>query len=254
MFGAEFGTKTSSRSLFSLPPCVSQHPVPRPFSHQHTARMGVALRGRVKTCGRGESGPCRPPPTPVWCSGLAFHSSPISILPVYTFANYSPCLAEPLILNHRGKCLRADTLRIEEFLTSCRVDTCLYDDMTECSWSDGGEGHLLEEEGGGPSMPQPRTEKPFKALQKQRSKKKRNAKRSEAQKALGTTVKLHVLAKYPAQSTIDAILTGFNTPGTSEITVPGWVGQPLKDLPSRAYTLTELIKGFGFRLFPWEGR
>ena len=216
--------------------------------------MGVALRGRVKTCGRGESGPCRPPPTPVWCSGLAFHSSPISILPVYTFANYSPCLAEPLILNHRGKCLRADTLRIEEFLTSCRVDTCLYDDMTECSWSDGGEGHLLEEEGGGPSMPQPRTEKPFKALQKQRSKKKRNAKRSEAQKALGTTVKLHVLAKYPAQSTIDAILTGFNTPGTSEITVPGWVGQPLKDLPSRAYTLTELIEGFGFRLFPWEGR
>ncbi|HEY1645653.1 MAG TPA: hypothetical protein VGF75_04745 [Candidatus Saccharimonadales bacterium] len=126
--------------------------------------------------------------------------------------------------------------------------------MTECSWSDDGEGRLLEEEGDGPSMPQPRTGKAFKAFQKQRSKKKRNADRSEAQKALDTTLKLHVINKYTAQSITDAILTGFDTPGTSEITVPGWVGQPLKDLPSREYTLTELTEGFGFRLFPWEGR
>ena len=211
--------------------------------------MGAMLRGCIKTCRCEDTGPYRPLPTPVCYSCLAFHSSPVSTCSIYTFANYSLYLTEPLIFNHWRKCLRADTLQIKQFLTFCQVDTCIYDDMTECSWSDGGKGHLLKVKGGSPSMPQPRTEKPFKALQKQKSKKKQNANRSKAQKALGIILKLYVLNKYPAQSTIDAILTGFNTPRTSEITVSGWVRQPLKDFPSRAYTLIELIKSFGFRLF-----
>ena len=191
------------------------------------------------------------------CTLFLFHfsfSSPVSKCYIYFFANYSLYLPEPLVLNHRGVSLRADTVLISQFLTSRLVDTCIYDDMTEYSYSDIGEGDLLEEQDDGPSEPQPRTKKASKDYQKRRSKQKRNANRSEVQKALGTSLKLHVYKKYLAQCIIDAILLDFDTPRTSEITLAGWVGQPLKDLPSRTYTLEELTKVFDFKIFPWEGR
>jgi hypothetical protein len=67
------------------------------------------------------------------CSCLNFYSPPISICPIYTFANYSSHLIEPLIVNHCRISLRANTLLIKEFLTSCLVNTYLYNNISECS-------------------------------------------------------------------------------------------------------------------------
>jgi hypothetical protein len=83
-----------------------------------------------------------------------------------------------------------------------------------------------------------------------KSKKKWNNDRSKAQNALQIGLKLHILNKYPTQSITDTILIGFNASETLEITLSGWMGQLLKDLPSRAYTLEELTEGFSFKVFP----
>ena len=103
----------------------------------------LAPRRPLTPCVLQGPAPHGTPCTLVRCSCLNFHSPHVSTRPVYTFANYSPYLTEPLILNHRGVSLRANTVLIEEFLTSHLVDTCLYDDLSKCSWLDSSEGLLL---------------------------------------------------------------------------------------------------------------
>jgi len=138
-----------------------------------------------------------------------------------------------------------------EFLWNFMADDLIYGELTDCCWSDVGGAPLPDEQD--LSLPEPRVLSNQKAKRRERTKLNRNQKRSRMQEELGTGLKISTLKKFPAHSSRVALQTGFDTMD-SQVTVPGWVGQSLRSLPSLVYTLEQLTQSFNLQLIPWKGR
>ncbi len=138
-----------------------------------------------------------------------------------------------------------------EFLWNFMADDLINGELTDHSWSDGGGVRLPVEQDLG--LPEPRVVSNRKAKRRERTKLNRNQKRSRIQEELATGLKISTLKKFPAHRTRVALQTGFDAMG-AQVTVPGWVGQPLRSLPSKVYGLGELTQCFNLQLIPWKGR
>lgn len=89
---------------------------------------------------------------------------------------------------------------------------------------------------------------------KARYKLRRNGERSRAQEVLGTDLKISILLKYPSSPATPRILIDFDASVNAQVTIPGWVGKPLNNLPSELYTLKQLTEDHKLHLIPWDGR
>jgi len=140
---------------------------------------------------------------------------------------------------------------VPDFFHAQLEELCIYGELTEHCWSDGGGVCLPDKQNKGPAKVKVLTKD--KARRKERTKAKRNRERSQLQEVLGTGLKTNNLMKYSAHPSTVAIHTGFDAVH-AHVTVPGWVGLSLSSLPSRVYTLQELTQSFKLQLICWSGR
>jgi hypothetical protein len=89
---------------------------------------------------------------------------------------------------------------------------------------------------------------------KARYKLRRNGERSRAQEVIGTGLKISALLKYPSSPAIARILVDFDASVNAQVTIPGWVGKLLNNLPSELYTLEQLTEDHKLHLISWDGR
>ena len=170
----------------------------------------------------------------------------------YTVANHPPLLADPTVLTlQHGTAYMVDSVSLSNYRDIFLMEDAMYGDLTDHSWSDLGEEHLPDEQDQGPAEPRVLTGN--QVMQKNRVKRRRNNRRSRAQELLGTDLKLKAQAKY-SLSTAATIVTNFDASTDAEVTLPGWVGQKPRSLPSRVYTFQELTQTYKLQLFPWDGR
>jgi hypothetical protein len=88
-----------------------------------------------------------------------------------------------------------------------------------------------------------------KQKEKDRLAKKRKLKRQAVMDASKTSIKA-VVKKRQAMATKDVLQVDFAMSTDSTVTKPGWIGKPNPHLPSRTFTLTELVYDYGLTHFP----
>jgi hypothetical protein len=145
----------------------------------------------------------------------------------------------------------AENVSMAEFLLKAMEENLFSGDLTEHFWSDGGDAQLPDQQGQG--LAEPSSISNRKAKKRERTKLKRNQERSRMQQEIGTGQKMSTLKKFPAHITRVAIQTGFDAMA-AKVTLPGWVGPSLRNLPPKQYKLKELTETHHLRLIPWNGR
>ena len=145
----------------------------------------------------------------------------------------------------------AENISMAEFLLKAMEENLFSGELTEHCWSDGGGAQLPDQQGQG--LIEPSTISNRKAKKRERTKLNRNQERSRMQQEIGTGQKMSTLKKFPAHITRVAIQTGFDAMA-AKVTLPGWIGPSLRNLPPKQYKLRELTETHNLRLIPWNGR
>lgn len=175
-------------------------------------------------------------------------------------------LAQP-----RGNSVIETSISIDSYLRESFERDLFEGPLTDNEWSDAGDdgqnsegeglvgngprGNLCSElEGDRPedSGALPSVKKRYEKLRKNN---RRNVRRSAVQKARGTDLKM-VALKHLRQSTVAPLLLDYDMAGDAAVVATGWSGKVkvMREAPSRAFSLKELMGEYELTLFKWDGR
>jgi hypothetical protein len=154
--------------------------------------------------------------------------------------------------------ITTQSVSIENILHECwEYFECIQAPLTDYEYSDD-DASDNQVEGGGVVNPPANEESTPTTLAgrrngKDRSKRRRREKRAKEQALSGTQLK-QVTRKRIAEASNKQILLDLDAKSDLSVTLPGWIGVRVKDLPKYLFTLDELKKIPGMAYFEWDGR